>query len=118
VTLFLVAMSEICKGIEGPTRMLRYADYWVILTSNKTPKTEEARLQKVTNTVSKWAKQNGFSTEKTKTMLIYQRKPRVSRKPKIKIRIGTEKIEMVKHHRILGLVIDERMNCNKHIQDA
>jgi hypothetical protein len=25
---------------------------------------------------------------------------------------------MVKHHRILGLVIDERMNWNKHFQDA
>jgi hypothetical protein len=36
----------------------------------------------------------------------------------MKIRIGTEKIVMVKHHRILGLVIDERMNWNKHIQDA
>jgi hypothetical protein len=36
----------------------------------------------------------------------------------MKIRIGTEKIAMVKHHRILGLVIDERMNWNKHIQDA
>jgi hypothetical protein len=49
-------------------------------------------------------------------MLIYRRKPRVSRKPKMKIRIGTEKIAMVKHHHILGLVIDERMNWNKHIQ--
>jgi hypothetical protein len=54
------------------------------------------------------ANENGFtiSTEKTKAMLIYRRKPRVSRKPKIKIRIGTEKIAMVKNHRILGLVID------------
>jgi hypothetical protein len=53
------------------------------------------------------------STEKTKVMLIYRRKPRASRKLKMKIRIGTEKIAMVKHHRILGLVIVERMNWNK-----
>jgi hypothetical protein len=91
----------------------------VILTSNKTPKTAEVRLQKATNTVSRWANENGsISTEKTKAMLIYRRKHRVSRNPKMKIRIGTEKIAMVKHHRILGLVIDERMNWNKHIQDA
>jgi hypothetical protein len=51
-------------------------------------------------------------------MLIYRRKPRVSRKPKMKIRIGTEKIAMVKLHRILGLIIDKRMTWNKHIQDA
>jgi hypothetical protein len=49
--------------------------------------------------VSRWANENGFtiSTEKTKAMLNYRRKLRVSRKPKIKIRIGTEKIAMVKH---------------------
>jgi hypothetical protein len=49
---------------------------------------------------------------------IQQRKPRVSVKPKMKKRIGTEQIAMVKYHRILGLVIDERMNWKKHIQDA
>jgi hypothetical protein len=37
VTLFLVAMAEICRGIEGLTKMLGYADDWVILKSNKTP---------------------------------------------------------------------------------
>jgi hypothetical protein len=36
----------------------------------------------------------------------------------MKIRIATEKIATVKHHRILGLVIDERINWNKQIQDA
>jgi hypothetical protein len=34
----------------------------------------------------------------------------------MKIRIRTERIAMVKHHRT-GLVIDERMNWNKHIQE-
>jgi hypothetical protein len=120
VTLFLVVMAEICRGVEGPTRMLGYADDWVILTINKTLNTAEVQLQSATNTVSRWANGNGFpiSTEKTKAMLIYRRKPKVSRNPKMKIWIGTEKIAMVKHHRILGLVIDERINCNKHFQDA
>jgi hypothetical protein len=91
----------------------------VILTSSKTPKTAEVRLQKATNTVSRWANENGsISTEKTKAMLIYRRKPSVSRNPKMKIRIGTEKIAMVKHHSIPGLVNDERKDWNKHIQDA
>jgi hypothetical protein len=54
----------------------------------------------------------------TNTVSTYRRKPRVSRKTKIKIRIDTEKIAMVKHHCILELVIDERMNWKKHIQDA
>jgi hypothetical protein len=52
----------------------------------------------------------------TKAMLIYpiyRRKPRVNRKPKMKIRIGTEKIAIVKHHRILGLIIDERIKLEQ-----
>jgi hypothetical protein len=60
----------------------------VILTNNKTPETAKVRLQKATNTVSRWEKENGFtiSSEKTKAMLIYRRKPRVSINPKMKIR--------------------------------
>jgi hypothetical protein len=47
----------------------------------------------VTNTVLRSANENGFiiSTVKTKAMLIYPRKPRVGRKPKMKIRIGSKK---------------------------
>jgi hypothetical protein len=54
------------------------------------------------------------SPSPVKKQKVYRRKPRVSRKPKIKIRIGTEKIEMVKHHRIRGLVIKKKMNWGAH----
>jgi hypothetical protein len=66
--------------------------------------------------VSRWANGNGFpiSTEKTKAMLIYRRKPKVSRNPKMKIWIGTEKIAMVKHHCILGLVKLNLTKCLSH----
>jgi hypothetical protein len=66
-------MAAICRVNKGPTRMLGYADDWVILTSNKTRKTVEERLQKATNMVSRWANENGFtiSIEKAKAMLIY-----------------------------------------------
>jgi hypothetical protein len=36
----------------------------------------------------------------------------------MKIRICPEKIAMVKHHRILVVVIDVKMNWNKHNQNA
>jgi hypothetical protein len=37
VTIFLVAsIAEICREIVGPTRMLEYADHWVILTRQNT----------------------------------------------------------------------------------
>jgi hypothetical protein len=33
VTLFLVAMAKICDKIEEPTKILGYADVWVLYTS-------------------------------------------------------------------------------------
>jgi hypothetical protein len=33
VTLFLVAISEICNGIEETVKIMGYADDWMILTS-------------------------------------------------------------------------------------
>jgi hypothetical protein len=46
VTFFLVVMATICMGIEEPTRILGYADDWVIYTSQRTPRMTEYKLQK------------------------------------------------------------------------
>jgi hypothetical protein len=56
----------------------------------------------------KWAKETDFniSVEKTKAILIHGRKPRVYERPKLKVRLGPNAIEIVRQHRILGLVID------------
>jgi hypothetical protein len=35
VTLFLIAMSEICDGIQEPVKIIEYADDWMIFTSHK-----------------------------------------------------------------------------------
>jgi hypothetical protein len=49
VTLILVAMATICKGIEEPTRIVQYADDWVIYSSQRTPRMAEIKLQKGAN---------------------------------------------------------------------
>jgi hypothetical protein len=46
VTLFLLAMSEICDGIREPVKIIFYADDWMILTSHKHVRTCENRIQK------------------------------------------------------------------------
>jgi hypothetical protein len=59
VTLFLVAITEVCKGISEPTKMAVYADNRIA----------EARLKKVTNKVTKYTSENRLkiSTNKTKS---------------------------------------------------
>jgi hypothetical protein len=53
-------------------------------------------------------------------MLIHRRRPRTEGNTRFKLRvlIGTVKIEMVKKHRILGLTFDERLNRKEHIKDV
>jgi hypothetical protein len=94
------------------------ADDWVVVTSSKTPIRAETRLKETANSVTRCTSDNGFkiSPEKTKTMLIHRRRSRTEGNTRFKLRnIGTEKIEMVKKHRILGLTFDERLNSKEHI---
>jgi hypothetical protein len=46
VILFLIAMTDICKGMEEPTKIIGYADDWIIYTSHKLSRVAEARLKK------------------------------------------------------------------------
>jgi hypothetical protein len=53
-------------------------------------------------------------------MLIHRRRPRIEGDTSLKLRvlIGTGRIEMVKKHRILALTFDERLNWKEHIKDV
>jgi hypothetical protein len=92
--------------MKEPTQIMGYADDWVVITSNKAPLLAENRLKKITDSISKWAEENGFeiSTEKTKTMLIHRRRPKIERRLKLKLFIKNERIEMVRQHRILSMM--------------
>jgi hypothetical protein len=43
-------------------------------------------------------------------MLIHRRKPTVYERLKLKVRLGPNAIEMVRQHKILGLITDDRLN--------
>jgi hypothetical protein len=78
----------------------------------------EKELQRSTNKIVKWANKTGFtiSAEKTKTLLVHRRRPRVESRPILKIWLGECMVEMVRHHRILGLIFDERLNWKEHLK--
>jgi hypothetical protein len=91
-------MTEIVKEIKEPTRIMGYADDWVVITSSNAPLLTKNRLIKAATSISKWADENGFeiSTEKTKTMLIHRRRPKTERRMHLNLFIKNEKIEMVR----------------------
>jgi hypothetical protein len=122
VILFLIAMANIIKGTKETCTILGYADDWVIVTNSKAPIRAETRLKKAANSDTKWANDNGLKITpgSTKTMLIHTRRPQIKGNTSFKLRvlIKTEKIEMFKKQRILGLTFDERLNWKEHIKDV
>jgi hypothetical protein len=88
-----------------------YSDDWMVIKINKAPLAEN-RLKKPTDSISMWAEENGFeiSTEKRKTMLIHRRRPKIERRFKLNLFVKNERIEMVRQHRIFGVIFDERAN--------
>jgi hypothetical protein len=74
-TLFLIAMTDICKEMEEQTKMIGYTDDWITYTSHKLPREAEARL-KAADKVIQWTNENEYqprkqnlcsSTEETET---------------------------------------------------
>jgi hypothetical protein len=112
VTLFLIAMTDICKGMEEPTKMVRYAEDWIIYTSHILPRVAEARLKKAADKVIKWTNEYGFriSAEKTKWMFMHRINQVLGRTLRIRIWINNVEIEMKNYHRILGMILDQRLN--------
>jgi hypothetical protein len=78
----------------------------------------ENELQRLAKKIMKWANETGFtiSDEKTKTLLVYRRRPRVQSRPTLKIWRGECMLEMVRHHKILGLIFDEKLNWTEHLK--
>jgi hypothetical protein len=65
----------------------------------------------------KWANETGFtiSAEKTKTLLVHKSRPRFQSRPILMIWMGECILEMVRHHRILGLIFDEKFYWKEHL---
>jgi hypothetical protein len=118
VTLFLVAWW-ICDKIEEPTKILGYAHDWVLVfyTSRRIPRMAENELQKSAKKIMKWANETGLTiSEKTKTLLVLRRRPRVQSRPTLNIWMGEYMLVMVRHNKILGLIFDEKLIWKEHLK--
>ena len=54
--------------------------------------------------------------EKTKSMVITTRQQRQRTHPKLKLYLDTSRIEEVKCHKMLGVLIDSELNWKFHIE--
>jgi hypothetical protein len=104
--------GQLQREMEEPPKMIRYAEDWIIYTSHKLPRLIEARLTKTADKVIECTDENGFriSAEKTKWMFIHRINQVLGRTLRIRIWINNVEIEMKNYHRILGMILDQRLN--------
>jgi ribonuclease HI len=117
VTLFLIAIADICRYDDEKYKMIGYADDWYIYTIQEDITSAERILQNALDRVNRWTQRTGFniSIEKTKA-IVFTRLGRA--RPPLKLELEGHTIEEVPILRILGLTFDMKLLWKTHIKDV
>ena len=115
-TLWNVYANDLLEEIEHSTKanLIGFADDLTIyLTMNKTKRGTKS-LQKALNIAQTWATKwkIKFNTSKTKAIIFSKRRNKFS--PIFKL--DNEKIDIVKSHRYLGIIFDEKLTWKNHVE--
>ena len=112
--LFLIYINDMYKSIKYSSIRL-FADDTCILISNKSPKQLQKQLNIDLRNISNWLKANKISLNASKTELVVFRHPRKQVKFNFKIKIDGKKLIPSKYVKYLGILIDQHLNWNYHI---
>jgi exonuclease III/ribonuclease HI len=114
VTLFLVAVDVLMQNNDENVEKLMFADDLVVMVKGKCNKKIIKCMQQEINQTEISATKMGckISVEKTKAIVLSREKDVFWKK---KLKCCNKKLEYVKFHKVLGLVIDNKLNYNKHI---
>lgn len=127
VTLFLIAMNSVFEEILDVTRckhrqnriegvkILVYADDIVIIVTGQVKKKLRMKLQKMVDTVVKWASNIGFTIAPQKSKIIHICDLKRHKQSLSKIKIYDEEVPHVQSAKLLGVIIDSKMSFKKHI---
>ena len=115
--LFLLYIND----IENSSKLLSFilfADDTTISCSNSCLRTLNNIMQTEINKVSEWLNVNKLSLNIKKTKFILFRSPNKKPKQELKLSINDENIKQVKNTIFLGIIIDECLTWNEHIDQV
>lgn len=121
VTLFLIAMNSIFEQLKNNKwheniKILVYADDIVIIVIGNVKKKLRTKLQKIVEIITTWANDIGFTIAPQKSKMIHIcNKNGHSKLPNITI--NNEEVPRVNDAKLLGVIIDSKMNFKKHITE-
>ena len=116
--LFCLYINDLPLHISNPNvSCYLFADDGTLSASAKSAHELEIILQKEIDNISCWSKSNHMTIhpDKTKAMLLTCRQKHQLNPLKISITINNKAIELVDHHKVLGVIIDNDMRWESHI---
>jgi hypothetical protein len=118
VTLSLVALADIVRQVQHPVKIIGYANYWVIHTSDQIMYIAQANIQAALSNVSSWTRRKGFkiSPEQTVAMHICRKRIHSHRDPEI--RLNGHRLEIKNTHKILRLTFDNLITWKTHTDEV
>lgn len=114
--LFIIYINDIVKTLKYGTCNL-FADDMILYVNSDDADEIEYKINMDLKEISKWLKQNSLklNVNKTNFMLIRDSHKRISTN-RCRISIEDEKIEEVEETKYLGVIIDENLSFNSHVQ--
>ena len=114
-------MNDLSFEIDDRHKLKMFADDWTILVASRTLEYVNQQLENCLKPISSWISNNGMASNgaKTESMVISTR-PKLARLQDQRIQIthnGTE-IKSVHTNKLLGLVLDEQLTWNSHIDEV
>ena len=112
--LFLLYINDLHNSIKHCITR-HFADDTCLLISNTSPKKLQKQLNADLRSLCKWLKANKISLNASKTELLLFRHPNKKINYEFKIKIDGKKIIPSKYVKYLGVLIDQHLNWNFHI---
>ena len=116
--LFCIYINDLPLHISNPNvKCYLFADDGTISASSRTANELETILQKEIDIISNWSEKNHMilHPDKTKAMLLTCRQKHQLNPLEINISMNNNQIEVVDHHKVLGVIIDNDMRWERHI---
>ena len=114
VTLFNILMATINEINAQPVKVLMYADDIIAYTSDKDQDNLESNMQYFLDSLDDWSKRTGLTISKNKTKCMMFHPTRIP-KEKPELTISDELLEYVSEHKVLGMIIDNKLSWKSHI---
>ena len=116
VTCFAVAINSVISEIFSPVRASLFVDDLAIYCTAYGAESDCRYIQKSINSISKWAKHNGFKFSTSKTVAIrFTRCKRQEAVPHLKL--DGSILPYADEVKFLGMIFDSKLTWAKHIDD-